>query len=168
MKKTFLTMILAIIAWNCYSQFSCNVEGDTISLIRNEETNKYIPDVHTPIKYIKLNFHFMMKSDSTLNFRPFDDGLGNCSFTAYDYSNEIIHLMNVRLSANEPMHLPQNNNTEVLSRQYRVILKGVYFHYDDNAYTYANSSPGWLDDFEIQTYSVNAESEVNVFDVFNS
>ena len=81
MKKTFLTMILAIIAWNCYSQFSCNVEGDTISFIRNEETNKYIPDVHTPIKYIKLNFHFMMKSDSTLNFTPYDDGNGNCEFT---------------------------------------------------------------------------------------
>lgn len=41
MKKTFLTMILAIIAWNCYSQFSCNIEGDAIFFIRNAETDTH-------------------------------------------------------------------------------------------------------------------------------
>lgn len=166
MKKTIITILLLVITWNCHSHMSCNIVGDPAPFVRNEETNKYKPDEYTPIKYIKLNFHFMMKSDSTLNFRPFDDGLGNCSFTAYDYSNEIIRLMNLRLSYNEPMHLPQGNNTQVLPRKYRVVLKGVYFHYDDNAYTFSNTSPGYLSSFEINNFSVNADNEVNVFFVY--
>lgn len=164
--KIVLLALLSAIMLNVYPQISCEIIGDTITLVRSEETNKYIPDAFTPIKTIKINFHFMLKSDSTLNFRPYDDGLGDCSFTAYDYSNEIIRLMNLRLSVNEHMHLPQNNNTEVLPRQYRVNLKGVYFHYDDNAYTFSSSSPGYLSETEINQYSINAGSEVNVFFVY--
>ena len=161
-----LLALLSVIMVNVYPQISCEIIGDTITPVRSEETNKYIPDAFTPIKTIKMNFHFMLKSDSTLNFRPYDDGLGDSSFTAYDYSNEIISLMNLRLSVNEHMHLPQNNNTNVLSRQYRVCLKGVYFHYDDNAYTFSSLSPGYLSESEIQQFSVNPESEVNVFFVY--
>ncbi|MGP1447247.1 MAG: zinc-dependent metalloprotease family protein [Candidatus Limimorpha sp.] len=109
----------------------------------------------------------MMKSDSTLNFRPFDDGLGNCSFTAYDYSNQIVSYVNQRLSGNEQMHLPPGNATQVLERKYRIILKDVYFHYDDDAYTYNSSSSGHLSCSEINYYSAYPESEINVFFVYD-
>ena len=115
------------------------------------------------MKYVKVNFHFMMKSDSTLNFRPYDDGLGNCSFNAYDYSKMLITYVNLRLAHNQHMHLLPGNNTPVLSRNYRLVLKGIYFHYDDNAYTYNNLSIG-----EIAYYSVNPTSEINIFFVYDS
>lgn len=166
MKKMIFSALLLMAMLNVYAQISCEIIGDTSGFPRNEETDKYIPDEYTSTKYIKLNFHFMLKSDSTLNFRPFDDGLGNGSFTAYDYSDEIIRIMNRRLSSNVPMHLPQGNNTQVLPRKYQVALKGVYFHYDDNAYTFDNTSSGYLSYSEIQYYSVNAGEEVNVFFVY--
>lgn len=63
-----LLALLSVIMVNVYPQISCEIIGDTITPVRSEETNRYIPDAFTPIKTIKMNFHFMLKSDSTLNF----------------------------------------------------------------------------------------------------
>ena len=132
MKKTFLRFLLVLLTMsmigNLYSQYTCEVEGEGGDMPRSEITNKYIPDEHTPNLYIKVNFHFMMKSDSTLNFTPFDDGNGNCSFSAYEYSNILISYANSMLAQNSQMHLPLGNNTPVLQRKYRLWLEGIYFH----------------------------------------
>ncbi len=121
---------------------------DTETICETEQTDilrvlcdtNYIPDQYTSIKYVKVNFHFMMKSDSTMNFNQFNDGNGNCSFNAYDYSEILINYSNVMLSQNKPMNLPYGNNTPVIQRRYRLKLMGVYFHFDDAAYTFYNSS----------------------------
>ena len=165
MKKILFIAFFSLIVIIGYSQFnySCEIEDNTDATPNIETILKYIPDEFTTIKYVKVNFHFMMKSDSTLNFRPFDDGLGNCSFTAYDYSNQIVSYVNQRLSGNEQMHLPPGNATQVLERKYRIILKDVYFHYDDDAYTYNSSSSGHLSCSEINYYSAYPEREIHVF-----
>ncbi|MBR6091277.1 MAG: hypothetical protein IKQ09_00485 [Bacteroidales bacterium] len=109
----------------------------------------------------------MLKIDNTLNFRPYDDGLGNTSFTGYDYANAVVNKVNQRLSTNEQMHLPQGNSTSVLERKYRLVLKGVYFHYDDNAFSCYDPSPGHMDETELSYYSINPNSEINVFFLYD-
>ena len=153
--STFLTQIvtLGLFLFNCQNlkaQCTCDFD-EVIDLPRNEITNKFIPDDFTSMKYVKMNFHFMMKSDSTLNFTPFDDGNGNCEFTAYDYSEILINYANSMLSQNGPMNLPPNNSTQVLNRKYRLKLEGIYFHYDDNAYAFYEN-PEILDPMEISYY----------------
>lgn len=153
---------------NLYSQYTCEVEDESGDKLRSEITNKYIPDEYIPNMYIKVNFHFMMKSDSTLNFTPFDDGNGNCNFSAYEYSDILIFYANTMLAQNRPMHLPLGNNTPVLQRRYRLWLENIYFHYDDNAYAFNSGSSGYLSNDEIDNYSVNPTEEINVFFVYEN
>lgn len=165
MKEGFLIVVINIIlTLNIFSQnnYTCEVVGNPGPLPEKDILLHYIPTDTTSMKYVKVNFHFMMKSDSTLNFRPYDDGLGNCSFNAYDYSKMLITYINLRLAINQHMNLPPGNNTPVLARYYRLVLKGVYFHYDDNAYAY-----GSLSSSEIAYYSINPSSEINIFFVYD-
>ena len=85
MKTTSLRFLLVLLTMsmtrNLLSQYTCEIEDVYEDMPRSEITNKYIPDEYIPNMYIKVNFHFMMKSDSTLNFTPYDDGNGNCEFT---------------------------------------------------------------------------------------
>ncbi len=170
--KTFTSLfsqivILGLFWFHCLNiQAQCTCDFDeAIDLPRSEITNKYIPDDFTSMKYVKMNFHFMMKSDSTLNFTPYDDGNGNCEFTAYDYSEILINYANSMLSQNGSMNLPPNNSTQVLNRKYRLKLEGIYFHYDDNSYAFYEY-PEILDPTEIAYFSVNADTEINVFFVY--
>lgn len=165
----FILLCFSLLAFKVYAQVNhiCKIEERTYLWPQDGTTLYYIPDEFTTTKYLQVNFHFMMKSDSTLNFRPFDDGLGNCSFTAYDYSTVLINIVNARLAGNEQMHLPPGNITPVLDRRYRLVLKNIYFHYDDNAYTFDDTSPGNLSNLEITNYSMNPESEINVFFVYD-
>ena len=158
-KKLNAFLFCCLISTALFSQVNhtCQLEGRTTTWPHDGTTLLYIPDEFTPVKYVKVNFHYMLKADSTLNFRPYDDGLGNCSFTAYDYSDQIIQYVNQRLSTNSQMHLPPGNTTPVLERKYRLVLEGVYFHYDDDAYTYN----GVLN--HIANYSINPDSEINIF-----
>lgn len=155
-------LLTIMITGNLYSQYPCEIENESADLPRSEITNKYIPDAYTPIMYIKVSFHFMMKSDSTLNFTSFDDGNGNCNFSAYEYSDVLISYANSMLSQNSQMHLPLGNDTPVLQRKYRLKLENILFHYNDNAYTYNSLSNSF-----INNYSINSGSEVNVFFVYD-
>lgn len=104
MKTTILRFLLLLLTFSLfgdlYPQYTCEVEYDGADMPRSETTDKYIPDEYIPNMYIKVNFHFMMKSDSTLNFTPFDDGNGNCSFSAYEYSDILIYYANSMLAQN--------------------------------------------------------------------
>lgn len=86
---------------------------------------------HTPIKYIRLNFHIMRKSDGSGNFSE-EQGRW--------YVKELLRLANGKLENNGKMNLPINNNTAVLPMRYRYVLTprpndpnddGIYFHDDD-------------------------------------
>lgn len=167
--RIFIIVICLLFSLNIFSQVehTCEVEQIRDGSLSEDTIKAYIPDEFTVMKYVKVNFHFMMKSDSTLNFRPTDDGLGNCSFTAYDYSRKLLDYVNQRLGGNQQMHLPPGNSTAVLDRKYRLVLKDIYFHYDDNAYTYRSNSPGWLSSTEIAYYSINSTTEINIFFVYD-
>ena len=166
MKTTFLRFLLVLLtmsmAGNLFSQYTCEIEDEGVDMLRSEITNKYIPDEYIPNMYIKVNFHFMMKSDSTLNFTPFDDGNGNCGFSAYEYSDILISFANSMLAQNSQMHLPLGNNTPILQRKYRLLLQDIYFHYDDMAYSYQSQESNTYN------YSINPENEINVFLVYDA
>lgn len=127
------------------------------------DQSHYTPDKkypeHTSLKYLKLNFHFMLKEDSTGNFRPYDDGLGDSSYNALVFSRKLIERANHKLAHNIPMNLPHGNNTPVLPLRYRYVLTGVFFHYHDRMYYMQKTSGSEL----LRTYGKNAGKEINVF-----
>ena len=161
MKKISIIILLTGL-WlqNAYNQFTCEVitNGLKSSGIIPDYLN-YIPTSSTPIKIIRVNFHFMLLEDSHPdapgNFTPYDDGRGNVNFTAYDFVNDLLLLTNSRLDGNNQMTYPLGNSTPVISRKYRFVLNGVFFHKDNLRY-WSNSSP-------MNIYSMNIGETINIF-----
>lgn len=145
MKKIFFVIIIYFIFCQAaYNQFTCEIKGieEKSGGVINDYMN-YIPDSNTPIKYIRVNFHFMLLEDSNPdapgNFTPYDDGRGGNDFTGYDFVDDLLYWTNFRLDRNTQMTYPLDNSTPVIDRKYRFVLNGVFFHKDDTKYWFYSS-----------------------------
>lgn len=165
-KYSIITIICLFNFLTSISQVTCVVDNDSTNriVICDEVTNFYIPTSTTKELTIKINFHFMLKGDTTLNFREFDDGLGDSTFTALDFSNTIVEIANARLAGGVAPNLPQGNSIPILNKKYRLILTGVFFHTDENNYTYQNANVNQL----LTLYGNNVGHEVNIFWVYDN
>ncbi|MCB0704263.1 MAG: hypothetical protein KDC34_03100 [Saprospiraceae bacterium] len=102
--------------------------------------SSYAPDTmhldHSPMKYIRVNVHFMNSADSTNNF---DEEAG------VTYALGLLKAANYDIETNDKLFLPYGNDLPNLPPQYRYVLTprendpgddGIYFHYDDELYYY--------------------------------
>ncbi|MCR9288676.1 MAG: M43 family zinc metalloprotease [Bacteroidetes bacterium] len=102
----------------------------------------YVPDTayldHTPMRYIKINFHLMNSADSS---QFFDEQKSR------KYAKSLIWEAEKRIRNNKQMNLPPRNNTPVVPPRYRYKLTprpdspdddGIYCHYNDELYYYIN------------------------------
>ncbi len=138
------------------------------SALCNDALN-YAPDLahidHTPMKYIRVNVHFMNSEDSSKNL--YGDA-------AYDYASKLIYYANLPLAKNDKMFLPEGNNTPTLPLRYKYVLykqpnikgdNGVYDHFDDELYffvrTGGNRNLG--DKRVINKYRVGEDTILNLF-----
>ncbi len=129
----------------------------------------YAPDTnhleHTPIKYVRLNFHIMNSSDSSRNFGE-EEGV--------KFVRELLKYAHKSLENNEKMFLPPGNDTPVLPTRYRYVLTprpddphddGIYFHYDDELYFYVVRGKH-RNNFRrevVRKYGVQLDTVLNVF-----
>ena len=129
----------------------------------------YAPDTshldHFPMRYIRVNVHYMNHSDSTKNFNEAEA----VSFTK-KYLNAATHDLK-RLSK---IAIPPNNNLPALPKQYRYVLTplpddpndtGVYCHYDDDLFFFVNKGKNRNNSKRavIDKYAVQADSVLNIF-----
>jgi hypothetical protein len=123
----------------------------------------YKPDSYSPILYVKVNFHFMLKEDmfNPNNFAETWDGIDNDnSLNGQQWAEGVVNMMNnVQLNNNQQMNLPPNNATSVLPYNFRLDVMGVYFHEDNGLYNACNYELSSL----LNTYGVNTSNEINVF-----
>lgn len=129
----------------------------------------YAPDTahidHTPMKYIRVNVHFMNSTDSSQNFNG-EKGI--------KYAKALISYANLPLKDNKKMFLPKGNNTPVLPVRYEYVLtpatddpndEGVYFHYDDELFYFVqvgqNRNLG--DRRVLDKYNVGSDTIMNLF-----
>jgi hypothetical protein len=129
----------------------------------------YVPDTlhldHTPMKYIRVNVHFMNASDSTRNFN-YPEGVKK--------AHALVNSANYDIATNDKLFLPLSNDIPALPPQYRLKItprpgvpgdEGVYFHYDDDLYYYVmrgrhdNRSKRKV----IDTYGVGLDTILNIF-----
>ena len=129
------------------------------------------------LKYVRVNIHYILRSDGTGNFRPNDDGWGNSNFTGYDFAEDIIIESNRQLAQNNQMWLPANNSTPIFKKNIQLVLTGVYFHassiYDSlgsqfppTLFPHKPDSTNWnhYTNFgSLTNYQVNSTTEFNVF-----
>lgn len=100
----------------------------------------YAPDPefpeHTPIRYVRVNMHFIDRVAGGVNFSE-EDGIA--------FSHYLIEEANRRLLKNDSMKLPIGNNTPVLPPRYEYVITGVeedpsddgiYFHKHDTLFVF--------------------------------
>ena len=129
----------------------------------------YIPDTAmlalTPIKTVRVNFHFMNSSDRNENF----DGE-----EAYLFATKLLKRANYKVANNVKMWLPSENDTPILPirLQYQLTVskgyerdRGVYCHYDDELYYYVNKGRqrNNYNRSVIDQYSIGGDSILNIF-----
>ncbi len=129
----------------------------------------YAPDTlhldHTPVKYIRVNFHIMNSADSSRNFAEAE---------GRKYVHELLRYATANLERNRKMFLPPGNDTPVLPVRYRYVLTparhdgtddGIYFHYDDTLSFYVVKGEDRNNHTRdvIRRYGIGTDSILNVF-----
>jgi hypothetical protein len=167
--RIFLIVLLIIQSARAISQqeltctFEESINQQLLDLGSNSECAdflNYIPDEHTQMIYIKVNFHFIAKEDpfNPMNYTATWDGVdADNNYTGYDYAEGVMNMMNERLSVNGPMNMMPGNATPVLDRKYRFVLSGVHFWESD--FYWGNLFPNEL----LDTFGINVGEEINVF-----
>ena len=116
------------------------------------------------IKYIRVNYHYILKNDGSGNFNEYWDGNADSTLNGYQRATMVIEKANFELAHNKRMFRPNPNTTDVLRSNMRYLLCGVYFHRNDTLYT-PDLFAGW----EMQDkYGVNKKNEINVFNIPDS
>lgn len=129
----------------------------------------YLPDTlhpdHRPIKYIRVNIHFMNAGDSTKNYNK-DLGVA--------FGQKLIEAANDHLKKNRKMSLPMGNNTPAypILHRYQICPSvgyesndGIYFHYDDQLFAFVSrgrNRNNYSRDV-IRTYGIGLDSIINLF-----
>jgi hypothetical protein len=129
----------------------------------------YIPDTnhlnHSPIKYVRVNFHWVNSSDSSKNYNGKE---------AIEFTKGLLHTASKDLETNNKLWFPYKNNIPAIPTQYRYVLtadpsrpndNGIYFHYDDELcyYIHKGKNRNLFDRRVIQKYSVGQDSVLNIF-----
>lgn len=119
------------------------------------------------VKYLKVNYHFVLRTDGTGNFTETQDGLGN-PYNGYQRAEDVILEANHELAAN-PVSWMQTLGFTYPSpanpKNIRYILTGVYFHRSDALY---NSSSSGTAISVVEPYSIDKANTINIFEVYKS
>ncbi len=107
-------------------------------------------------KVLRVNIHFMLRTNGTGNFTETSDGDGRTWYNGYNYANELINQMNARNNRNDPMNIPTGNSTPVLTKNFHYVLDAVYFTRDDATFNYGNGD---------SYYSSNGADKNNVLNI---
>lgn len=112
----------------------------------------------TKKKVIRINYHFLLKSNGTGNFTELTDGDGRVTYNGYQYARDVTKWMNDRSVWNEKMNIPPNNSTPVLEKNFSFVLDAVYFWRNDalHAFDAINSS-------NYSIYGKDRDSVLNIF-----
>jgi len=136
--------------------FTDSIIGNVNGLKSGTDITPYIPNSSTLMKYVRVNFHFMLTTSGG-NFNTTSDGVSaNSQYTGYYVAREMIETANSQLLMNEQANLPPNNTIPLLTPKYCFVLDGVYFNTDNANYYYGSSGA-------VSLYAINSNSVINVF-----
>lgn len=133
------------------------------------EPLQFAPDTaylaHFPLRYVRLNIHFVNASDSSKNYVG-EEGI--------KFAKNLVANANHDLEHNQPMRLPLNNETPCLPPRYRLQITGdpndptddgIYFHFDNEVcyYVHRGKNRNIHKREVINRYAVQKDSVLNVF-----
>jgi|GEM_PF-1051475 len=161
MKSIFIAFFFLFITKISLSQSICNEPANTQwridrKTISNNFVNNVSPRNATCPKVVRINFHFMLRSNGTGNFTETGDNLGN-TLTGYQFAKDIVAQMNGNLSYNSQMNIEPNNSTSVISKNYTFVIDAVYFHRNDSYFSFQSGFGAY------SVYGADNRSVLNIF-----
>lgn len=138
------------------AQISCGTIHQKNDVHRSIETSRTTATCSQTV-YLKVNFHFMLKSDGSGNFTEYDDGMGNTNYNGYMYAQDLVNSANGNIANNVQTRLPLGNTVAIPTMNLRYVIGGIYFHRDDAHYTY-----DWYGNANA-TYGVDKTTEINAY-----
>lgn len=116
-----------------------HLSGQQIECLSNEfyvSTEQGAASSLSDMKVVRINFHFMLKSDGSGNFTETTDGNGSSDYNGYMYARDLTAWMNNSCAWNPQMNLPPGNTTPVIDKNFSFVLDAVYFWRNSNTYNY--------------------------------
>jgi hypothetical protein len=113
------------------------------------------------MKVIRINYHFMLKSDGTGNFNETTDGLGN-PYSGYDFARQLTNWMYWQCLSNIQMNIPPNSTVPIIAKNFYFVTDAVYFYRADTTYNFGSiniTNPG---------VALDGDSVLNVFLTFHN
>jgi hypothetical protein len=88
-------------------------------------------------KVVRINYHFVLRSDGTGNFTETGDNRGN-PLNGYQFAKDITSAMNSSLSYNPQMIIPPNNTIPANNKNYAYVVDAVYFHRNNSWFNFGS------------------------------
>src|SRR5690606_34329664 len=145
----YLLIIILMISVHTFGQIMCLTEQK----FEDKEIQVNSKSINDE-KIIRINFHYMLKSNGTGNFSEITDGDGRY-YSGYDFSRDLLSYMNDQCDINPQLNIPTGNSIPNLAKGYKYVLDAVYFHRDNNNYDYQsitaseNITPLGRDSYEV-------------------
>jgi hypothetical protein len=129
----------------------------------------YAPDTnylaHLPIRYIRVNVHFMNDTDSTKNFNEAE---------AVHFAKSLLKAAESDILRLTKLAIPPNNQIPALPKRYRYVLTpkpddpndtGIYCHYDKELFFFINKGRYRNNASRkvINKYAIQKDSVLNIF-----
>lgn len=157
MKKNYLQIFILTLFLNSHVQ-SLTSQVICFTNQTDRTPDKEINGDITKKKIVRINYHFMLKSNGTGNFTEITDGDGRVSYNGYKYAKDVTQWMNERCTWNEKMNIPPGNNTPNLPKNISFVLDAVYFWRNDNVYNFRA-----IYDQSYPIYGKDRDSVLNIF-----
>jgi hypothetical protein len=88
------------------------------------------------LKIVRINYHFMLRTNGTGNFTETTDGNGRSTYNGYMHANDLTQWMNDNSNYNTPQNIPAGNTVPVIQKKYKYVNDAVYFWRDDNSFNF--------------------------------
>lgn len=160
--------IIFIVCFSVFLGLKSNSQSSSVGAIclptyqNNSQSGNWIPGNSrstSDLKIVRVNIHFNLTSSGTGNFRANDDGLGNASYTGYDYARRLIEMCNWFSFNNVQMNIPPGNTTAVLDKNIRWVLDAVIFRNNDTYYTYSSGNAA----ADHNLHGVDGQNVMNIY-----
>jgi len=158
MKKNIILIVFALL-----SNILLNAQEECLTPPPDNSERKialsnYVYDPNGPVKIVRVNFHFLLRTDSTGNFTETSDNYTNRSYNGYLYAEDIIKKCNSCWDFNLLLRQMPIPPVQAIPKKVQLKLCGVFFHRNTTAYnTYINCN------FPPDSFCENIGEVMNIF-----
>ena len=128
MKKIILIAIVLLSSYLLKAQFECFTQFDDSLNNSRMSSSNYVYDPNGPVKTIRVNFHFLLRTDGTGNFTETSDNYSARPYNGYLYAEETVKGCNQYWNGNPPLRHMPNPPVPNLPKKIQLQLCGVFFH----------------------------------------